>query len=309
MIVSVTLNPSVDHSIFVEHLVLGDTNRVTSTATDAGGKGVNLARIVAEVGDMVVATGFLGGDTGRFVEHVLDRQGVIHDFVPIQGATRMNVSVEDSSDGAPTTFNERGPEIDAEAWGKLLDIVDRLVRNADWLTVGGSLPPGVPQDAFAKLVRAAKEHGVRTALDADGEAMRLGVEAGPDFVKPNAHEAARLLDRAIDSEEDALAGARELHARGVEYAIVSRGGAGAVLACSEGAFVAHAPKVEVRSTIGSGDSLVGAFLASLVRGASVEESFRWGIAAGAATAMTDGSEIGRRADILALLDRVDVVAV
>lgn len=311
MILSVTLNPSVDHALFVDQIKVGDTNRVKRTERDAGGKGINLSRVVAELGALTVATGFLGGGAGDYVKGVLDRQGVNHDFVEVCEDTRINFSVEDMSLGPPTTFNEPGPHIQPAELEDLFTHVREHLASARWMTLGGSLPPGVPSDVFAKLIRLAGEHGIRVALDTDGEPLKLGIEAGPALLKPNAKECSRLLSRKIETADEAMLGAVELFDRLPRtcMVIVSLGLDGAVLACEQGHFRGYTPQVEVRSTIGSGDSLIAGFLWALEDGRPIDEALRWGLACGAATATTDGSEIARKPKVLELLPqaRVDLM--
>lgn len=306
MILSVTVNPCVDHALFVKELCLGDTNRVVRTETDAGGKGINLSRVVAELGGKTVATGFLGGGPGAFIRKVLDNQGVLHDFVDIDHDTRMNFSVEDDSCSPPTTFNDRGPTIDPGEWTDLVRHVSGYAAGAWWVTLGGSLPPGVPADAFAQLCRTAHEAGSKVLLDADGEALALGMEAGPDFIKPNAKEASRLLGRPVDTLEEACDAAMELHRRGPSIVVVSRGEQGAVMAFDGRVLRGKSPQVHARSTVGSGDSLLGGMLWAMTESKSLEEAFAWGLAAGAATASTDGSEIARRPVVMELLPQAVV---
>lgn len=300
MILTVTLNPSVDHALFVDSLLLNDTNRVKRTERDAGGKGVNVARVAAELGSKVLATGFLGGGPGAYVRSVLARQGVSNDFVEVPGETRVNFSVEDGSGRPPTTFNEPGPEISPELFVSLRDHVRRMAVGANWVCLGGSIPPGVPTEAFRLLIEDARDCGCGIVLDADGEPLRKGLDAHPTFVKPNTKEASRLLGRNISSTADCIEAAKML-AEGLSPAsdhesmvVISRGAEGAVLVSGGTVLVGESPKVTVNSSIGSGDSLVGGMLWALETGKSLEEAFRWGLAAGAATAATDGSEIARR---------------
>lgn len=308
MILSVSLNPCVDHALFVDRFRLGDTNRVLRTETDAGGKGINLSRVVAELGGKTVATGFLGGGPGAFVRQVLQTQGVVHDFVDIATDTRMNFSVEDANGGSPTTLNECGPTLSASDWETLLRKVSSYASGASWLALGGSLPPGICAEAFAQLVCLGHDHGCRVLLDADGEPMHAGLEAKPDFIKPNSREASRLVGRPVETLDEARDAAIELRGRGPSIVVVSCGKDGAVLATEGQVLVGASPEVEVRSTIGSGDSLLGAMLWAIGGGRSLEEAFRWGLAAGAATAATDGSQIARRPMVESLLPHAAVSA-
>jgi 1-phosphofructokinase len=297
MVLTVTLNPSVDRAIFVHELKVGDTNRVVRSETDAGGKGVNLSRVLRELGGETVATGFLGGGPGAYIRKVLDVQGVSHCFVDIDGDTRTNISVEDDGHGLPTTLNERGPEVGPEDLDRLFDRVREYLPKIEWLCLGGSLPPGAPAEIFQKLVEVAHQAGVKVLVDADGDAMKLAMLAKPDFIKPNENEAARLLVRELKGRNESLEAALELHGMlggGDKIAVISRGAGGAVMACGEGEFDGITPSVEMKSTIGCGDSMLGGMLWAIGTGKSMEEALRWGLASGAATACTDGTEIARR---------------
>lgn len=303
MILSVTLNPSVDHTVYLRRLVPGDTNRISRLETDAGGKGINLARIVARLGGRAVATGFLGGSTGEFVQAVLRRQRVACDFVAITGATRTNFNIECTSGGPPTTLNARGPAIGPRQWQALLSQVESLAPHASWVAVGGSIPPRLEHSALAALVHLARSLHRNVALDADDEPLRLALAAGPTLVKPNAAEAGRLVGVPVRTIDDAIAAATKIRRmigreeRMSSIVVVSLGAVGAVWVSSHGAWIGRPPKVKAKSTIGSGDSLVGATLWALEQGTSHAEALRWGVAAGAATATTNGADIGSRETI------------
>jgi len=308
-IVSVTLNTCVDHALFVETLRLGDTNRVLRTETDAGGKGVNLARVAAEMGAETLATGFAGGGPGAFIRHVLDVQGVRHAFVETAGETRTNFSVEDTTDAPPTTFNARGPEIEPGELEALWAKCRGVASAGRWVALGGSIPPGVAPEIYRDLGAMFHEAGCRVLVDADGDPMRLALDAGPHLCKPNAREASRLLGRPIETPEQAVLAAQEIRTMqggGEAMTIVSLGPDGAVLACAKGVLIGHAPTVKSRSTIGSGDSMLGAFLWALGEGSPIDEALHWGLAAGAATATTNGSEIARRPVVEELFDHARV---
>lgn len=309
MILSVTPNPSIDHALFVESLRIGDTNRVIRVERDAGGKGVNLSRIAAELGAKTLATGFLAGAAGAYVRSVLEAQHALHDFVEVPGETRTNFSVEDNSNTPPTTFNERGPSVTPEDIDRLVSKVETLSKGSAWVCVGGSLPPGAPVDLYARLVKVAQAEGAKVLIDGDGPHQELGLKAGPDFIKPNHEEAGRLLGREIQTDDQAVTAAKELAGRlggGDRIVVISRGKNGAVLAQGETLLIGESPTVEVKSTIGSGDSMLGAMLWAITSGKTIEEALQWGLAAGAATATTDGSGIGRRPMIEELYHRSKV---
>lgn len=306
MILTVTLNPSVDRTLFVARLSPHETNRVTKTETDAGGKGVNAARVLKELGQEVCAAGFLGGGTGAFVRSVLDREGVSHSFVEVGGDTRLNVLIEEESGGPPTTLNERGPEIRNEEWEALRASVVAVSKEARAVVFGGSVPPGLPPSAIAELVRAVRRDSLIVAVDCEGDALRLAIDERPDIVKPNGSEASALLGLSVSTPSEAAEAARRLLDMGVGSPIVSIGALGAVVATKDGAWLAKPPRIEARSTIGSGDSLLAGYVCGVLDGLSPAESLRLGTAAGAATAMTSGAEIGRRDTIRSLVGRVTI---
>jgi 1-phosphofructokinase family hexose kinase len=293
VILTVTLNPAVDQQIFVNGLKIGDTNRVARTEIDAGGKGVNLSRVFAELGGDTIATGFVGGNPGAIIRRVLNAQGCSDHFVEISGETRVNVSVEDDSGNPPTTFNEKGPVISEHEWDELKKRVRMLSASANWVCMGGSLPPGLPVTAYRELTEIVN---CNVMVDADGEPAKAVMLAKPHFVKPNIAEAERFLGRKLPDTEAVVEGALEIRSQLEDSAVVviSRGEDGAVLACSQGTFLGTSAPVEARSTIGSGDSFLAGMLWAMEDGQPLLEAFRWGLAAGAATATTNGLEIARR---------------
>lgn len=307
MILSVTLNPALDHTIIVGRLTLHDTNRISEIQTDAGGKGINLSRIVAELGGNTAATGFLGGDTGQFIHHTLAKQGVRDEFIKIAATTRTNFNIE-SGTGPPTTLNAKGAEVLGLELEQFFTKYDSLCQEADWVALSGSIPPGLPPESWNMLAEIAKKHNCKVLIDADGVPMEHGMLAAPDLIKPNVKEAERLLDAELEHKRAAIIVAAQklrdqLKKGGSQspVAIISRGAAGAIMATLEGVYEAEPIRITPKSTIGSGDSLLGGFLYALQIGQSHEEALRYGNAAGAATATTNGSEIGRKEVILELL--------
>lgn len=304
MVLSVTLNPCVDYTLFVKQLQTGDTNRIVRQEVDAGGKGVNLSRVVAELGLETAATGFLGGNPGQFVRRVLREQGVVDEFLEVSSETRRNFSIESIEvEVAPTTFNAAGEPVSPEDWTRLQERVSNLAAKANWVAMGGSLPPGVPVEAYLVLGNLARAAGARILLDADGEAMRAALPLKPDLIKPNQHEAERMLNRSIESEEEILQAACDLQAF-VEpengMVLLSLGEAGAVLAAQGKIWRGTSPNVKAISTIGAGDSFLAGFLVGLQKG-DLAEALRLALASGAATASTNGTEIARAACVERLL--------
>lgn len=312
MILSVTLNPALDHTLLLDGLKPHDTNRVREVQTDAGGKGINLSRIVAELGGKTSATGFLGGDTGEFIRHAVIAQGVTDEFITIAATTRTNFNIE-SGDGPPTTLNAKGATVTGLEFESFITKFNGLCEFADWVTLSGSIPPGMPTESWKILGEIAKQHGCKLMIDADGESMVYGMQSGPDLIKPNVKEAERLLDHPLERNREAIiSAAQELRDRlsvlGSQQpvAIISRGAEGAIMATDHGTFEAEPISIRAKSTIGSGDSLLGGFLFAKQQGESDQEALRYGNAAGAATATTTGCEIGRKPVIHELLQHSKV---
>ncbi|MEO0248650.1 MAG: 1-phosphofructokinase, partial [candidate division WOR-3 bacterium] len=306
MILTVTLNPSVDEAIFVDELRPHDTNGVLRVEVDAGGKGINVARVASALGSEVVATGFLGGKPGRFVQAVLKEEGVETDFIWLKQPTRRNLCIEERGEQPPTLLNEAGPHLEEQEWQLLQEKVRGWLPKARWVTFGGSLPPGLPRDAYRSLIQMAHEAGVPCVLDSDGPPMIAGLEAKPTLIKPNDLEAERLLGAYFHSDLDFIGAVEQLAAKGIPYVIISHGARGATAYSPEGLWKATPPIIHSKSTIGSGDSMIAGMVHILAQGGSFEEALRWGTAAGAATAMSSGAEIANRQGVEQLLPQVQV---
>jgi 1-phosphofructokinase family hexose kinase len=305
VIISVTLNPAVDQTAWVDRLEAGSVHRVRETHIDPAGKGINVSRMAHRLGWPTIAFGFLAGDVGNIVRKALEQEGVPAHFVPIPGQTRINVTVVEDS-GTSSSFYGPGPAAPPEGLASLEGLVRFWLQAGGVLVLAGSLPSGVPEDVYARLTRAARERGVKVFLDADGEPLRLGLDAGPSLIKPNVEEAERLLGRPLPDETAILAAARELVGRGVETVIISMGGRGAV--CAQGARVwrIHPPDVKRLSTVGSGDAMVAGIAVAMARGEDLVRGLALGTAAGAATAMSEGTALGTADDVADLLPQVRI---
>ncbi|MDO8587342.1 MAG: 1-phosphofructokinase [Armatimonadota bacterium] len=306
MIATVTLNPALDKTVYVDKLLPHDANRIIKIESDAGGKGINASRVLKELGSETVALGLIGGPTGSFIEHVLQNEGVRTDFVRIIRHTRTNIAVQNADGSPPTMLNEPGPQCTADALRKLKAKVRETARKSYAVIFGGSVVPGAPKDIYHDLIHIAHAEGALSVLDADGAPLVEGCAAAPFMIKPNIDEAGRLVGAKLQSEAEIVNAARALCDRGVRLVVVSMGKYGAIAAMDGECRRATPPRVEVISTIGSGDSMVAGIMHILCKKGSLEQALKLGCAAGAATAMTNGAEIGKRDNILKLLDRVTV---
>ncbi len=306
MIITITPNPAVDQTVFLDRLAVGSVNRFRRSYLDPAGKGINVSRIVRRLGWPTIAFGFLAGEVGLIARKTLDKEHVQHQFVPVPGQTRLNLTVVQESDWSSTSLFGPGPEIGEEPRRALEALVEHWLLPGSILVLAGRLPPGVPADFYCGYLRRARERGVRTVLDAEGEPLRLGLPERPWIVKPNVAEAEGLLDRRLEDEGGVLEGAREIARRGAEIAVISMGARGAVCVQGDRAWRVTPPAVPRRSTVGSGDSFVAGLAVSLARGRDLPGALRVAAAAGAATARTPGTAMGATEDVEALVPQVAV---
>lgn len=307
MIMTLTVNPAADQTLWVDRLDPGRVHRVQGSQIDPAGKGINVSRMAHRLGWPTIAFGFLAGDTGNIVEKALHAEGVQHHFVHVPGQTRLNVTVVDGA-GTATSFLGPGPAVPPEGLSALESLL-LFWLHAGWiLVIAGSLPAQVPEPAYAAYVRAARRQGVKVFLDADGPAMREGVDAGPDLIKPNVAEAERLLQRRLPNDAAVVQAARELVERGVGVVVISMGARGAICASGRRVWRVRPPVVERRSTVGSGDSMVAGLAVALARGDDLVAALKLGAAAGAATAASTGTGLGRAEAVEAILPKVEIEA-
>jgi 1-phosphofructokinase family hexose kinase len=309
MIYTVTLNPCLDRYIDVETLDTDDVNRAVHEARFAGGKGINVSRVIHELGGDTVALGFSGGFSGYELEGRLVNSGITSGFTTIAGDTRTNINIRDLRNGETTRVNAIGPTIQEAELGAFAHAFRRLAPAPAYVVLSGSVPPGVTHGIYAQLARWAQDQGAKVVLDTDGEPLRLGLAARPYMVKPNIHELSRLLDEDLHQAPPQVVAsrARALVSAGVSIVVVSLGGSGALAVTDTGAWLAVAPPVPVHVTVGAGDSLVGAFINALSRGQSVAEALRDGVAAGAASVQTSGTELAHRPEVDRLRPLVQIV--
>jgi len=306
MIATVTLNPSLDRTVTVEGLLVDETNRWTSLRRDPGGKGINVSRVIHELGGETVAYGFIGGTDGDTLMYLLKQQGVPFDFTPIREDIRSNFIITDLKTRRQTRIDAPGPHVSIDELESLIEKVTHIEPKPDFLVFAGSVPPGVPDDIYRRLIDEVKKRGIKTVLDSDEEWLEEGIKAKPYLIKPNVHEAQELLGAELKSEAAIIEAARTLVGQGIGVVAISRGKDGLIVTTSQKTVKAVPPRVEIRSTVGAGDSAVAGLVLKLSQGYGIEEACRWAAAAGTAAALTPGTELCRRADVERLLPQVKV---
>jgi 1-phosphofructokinase/tagatose 6-phosphate kinase len=287
VIITVTLNAAIDKALSVPNFRLGRRHRTVEQRTTAGGKGVNIARTLKELGQPVIATGLAGGGTGTHIVEQLTEESILNDFVRIRDESRTNTSVLDPTTGEQTEINERGPAVSQQEIELFHDKLLYLARGAAIVVFAGSLPRGVEPDVYASLIRELKRTEVTTVIDTDGEPLRHAVRAEPDIVSPNVIEAEELVGHEFGGETERSLAVREIAALGAREAIMTLPDG-----CFAQVLVDGQPRlkrafIEPREPIakrGSGDAFLAGYLAARYEGRAPDQCLRFGVACGAESA-------------------------
>ncbi|WP_277668938.1 1-phosphofructokinase [Caproiciproducens galactitolivorans] len=306
MILTVTLNASVDKMYMVDEVKLNSVMRVRQAIPTAGGKGLNVSRVAAAFGEKVLATGFLGGFSGEYIQSLLEKDGIASDFVKIEGETRSCINVVDLATGKHTEFLEPGAKVSGAEQQAFLERYKKYLPLCSVTVLSGSLPQGVSAEYYGTLISLAKEQGKKVILDTSGEPLKQSLVFRPTLIKPNADEIRQLCDLPDVSLESLQRAAFVLNRRGIANVIISLGEKGSLAACEEGIFLCDSPCVDVVNTVGCGDSMVAGFAVGLARGYSFEDTLRIGVAAAAANAPTKTTGRLRPADLQQLRPLVNI---
>jgi 6-phosphofructokinase 2 len=294
--VTVTLNPCIDKTFSVERVVADRKLLGDDVEEYPGGGGINVARALARFGGEAQALWSDGGDLGRRLSRLLEVEHVPHVPVPIAGEIRENIIVTDRSTGEQYRFGMPGPALTEADRNRWLDKVRGIPASAQYVVFSGSLPGAVSSEWYGELLRAVPE-GVKIIVDTKRDALRRALDTGVYLVKPNLRELGEVLGRELTNDVDIERSAREVVDRGgAQVVVVSLGRGGAILVTKDRAERFSAPSVPARSRVGAGDSMVGGLVAALLQSRSLDEAVRFGIAAGAAAVMNQGTELGRRED-------------
>lgn len=297
MIVTLTVNPSVDASTSINQVVPDHKLRCREASYKPGGGGVNVSRAIHRLGGDSLALYTSGGLHGQLLHHMLEQEGVNHQSIPIDGQTRENLIVLEESTGQQFRFDMPGPLFLEGDWVRCIEQLKALTVTPTYIVASGSLPTGCPTDFYARVVAVAKQWNARVIVDTSGEALQLAADAGVYLLKPNARELEELSGQAITNDEELKAAALKLIDEGrTEVVVVSLGGEGAMLISKEGCEHLKAPDISVVSVVGAGDSLVGGVVYSLELGRPLREAVQFGIAAGAAAVMNPERELCKRED-------------
>lgn len=307
---TITFNPAVDSTYWLDELVVGATNRVGRLRRAAAGKGVNVARVLRTLGHGVVATGFLGGGNGSYIESSLEAEGVEPRFVWLEdGESRACNTIIDESTGSTTEILEPGPTVTASDLERFIAQLEELLPGVEAVVIAGSVCGGITPAFIADVMRRVRVHSRRVFVDASGETLRLMTAEGPDLVKPNEHEMEALiggpatLDEQVDFVRHNLIG-QQLPDDGV--VLITRGPGGAALIARDYLLEAYAPKLRPVNTVGCGDALMAGFVGSWLAGEGDVASLRHAVACGSAAALCEVAGEIRLRDRDRLLSTVEV---
>ncbi|MHA6485012.1 1-phosphofructokinase family hexose kinase [Paenibacillus sp. strain BS8-2] len=305
LIVTVTLNASIDKTYYVPSWSKGSGARAVQTISTAGGKGLNVARVLRQLGhERVVATGFTAGYNGMYIVEQIAKEGIRPAFVQAEGESRICMNVIDQSDGSSTEVLEAGIEVGEAQLTELKGMLRLVSKEAALVIFAGSLPRGVPNSLYAELIGIAHEEGARAFLDASGDALLLGLAGKPDFVKPNEEEMNALLP--VEERGDSRRGLEILMEQGITQAVITLGSAGAVAGAEGQLYRVVPPSLQAVNAVGSGDAFVAGYAFGFVRGWPATECLRYAASAGSANAMSPMTGDVRADLMTAMLEQVKV---
>lgn len=307
MILSITLNPSIDYILQVEKLALEETQRAKNIFFYASGKGVNVSRMLDRFGVQTSSWGFIGGLAGDRFIRVIENEGINTSFTPCQGETRINVIVTELQTYGQLRISAKGPDISEHELDKLIGRIKSLPEEVEYIALGGSLPGKIPDNIYKDLIEIIQSQGVKCILDTSGEPLIQGIKAKPHLIKPNLHELSQITEgRKLDTDENIIKAAKEIVDRGVKNVVVSLASKGAFWVTQDKVIQASAPKVNAKSKVGAGDSMVAGLVYALHKLMSEEKALKYGIAFGTAAVLTTGTELAYKEDVEKLLSEIKI---
>jgi 1-phosphofructokinase family hexose kinase len=337
LILTLTINPAIDRNVSVDRLVFEDRAYILATREAAGGRGINASCVIQSFGAETVAVAICGGKSGKLLEEFLNACSFRCELVRLKQEIRTNITVADKhglavklnehgpslseaelkqeirtnitvadKHGLAVKLNEHGPSLSEAELGKVVKAVRQRLKDATWLMLCGSIPPGVPADFYARLIHTATKQGVRTLVDTDGEALEAALDAKPTVVTPNQQEAERLLSRALLTRNHFTEAAERIRGMGARSVVLSLGARGALGAFEDkSVWEAVPPRVDALCPIGAGDAMAAAYVWAMDHDPSPVEALRWGVAAGTASARLPGVSFASLEQTSELLARVE----
>lgn len=305
MILVINLNASVDKRYEMTELEKGTVMRALKVENTPGGKGIHVANVATILGEQCIATGFLGGKTGEFIEEKLTEYKIKNDFVKVNGETRECLAII-TEDLVQTEILEPGPEVSMEEQSEFVKKYKELLEDSDVIVASGSVPRKVPKNFYSELITIAKNKGKKFLLDTSGELLKSGINAKPFFIKPNRDEIEALTGRKIESDSDALEEIKRFQEKGIELVVISLGSKGSIAGYKDKFYKVTVPKVKAINPVGSGDSYVAGIAVSLERGYSIEQMLKYASACGTANAMEEETGSVKENIVNELLEKIKI---
>ncbi|WP_075858936.1 1-phosphofructokinase [Carboxydothermus pertinax] len=306
LVFTVTLNPAVDKTVTVEKLIVGGVNRVQELRIDPGGKGINVARVLNNFGTEVAAFGLIAGHQGRFIQSKLEGEGIKTYFINVPGETRTNLKIVDMASTTTTEINEPGFWVEEKKLYEFTELLLSRLKEASFLVLSGSLPAGVSPAIYKDYIENARKFGIKTFLDANGDALREGIAGKPFGVKPNLLELQELMGQTLDTTEKIVDAGKTLLKEGIALVVISLGKDGAIFLSNQEGFKVTPFPVTPLSTVGAGDTMVAAIVFALLQGKPLIEIARLATTAGTVAAAKSGTQACTLAEVLEKLSLVHV---
>lgn len=303
-VITVTLNPAADRTLYFSHFTIGEVNRVENEQIEPGGKGINVARIIKQLDYDVTVTGFLGEKNQTYFTDFFEKNGITDKFVRLPGSTRINIKLVDQKSNQVSEINFPGQSCTDAYIQKLITVLKELASPTTLVILSGSLPPGVPDTIYYELITHLNGHGCKVFLDASGQALAEGIKAKPFLIKPNISELKQILNDKLEDEIKIKHAINELLNTGISQVVVSMGGKGSLMADKSSILKISPPKVPINSTVGAGDSMVAGLAIGHLKNLPFLECGRLATAIAATSVAFPGAQIGSLKELSTLMTKV-----
>lgn len=306
MIITITLNPAIDKTISISDFKVDHVNKIESQRIDPAGKGINVSKVIKALNGESIALGIIGGETGNEIKRYLNDAGIKSDFVNVDKKTRSNLKIVDYVNHTFTDINEQGAFVNEIKQKEIVNKILEYANKDNLLVLSGSTPEGFDKTIYKEIVEKAQAKGAKVILDASENLFLEGIKSAPYLIKPNVHELEVALNVSIKTHSDIVRAARKIIELGVKLVVVSDGGNGSIFVTKEEAFIAKGIKVEVKSTVGAGDSMVAAIAYGLDQKLELKDIMVLASAVSTANVMTEGTQTGDLSIIESLKEKVRI---
>lgn len=304
MIYTLTLNPAIDRTIYVDRINEEDVTRVKKTLRDAAGKGINVSKVLSQLDELSVCLGYVAGENGRFIKNSLEKACIDNTLITVRGETRENIKLISIQENRILEINEQGPNITKDNLASLYNILDVYLEAGDFLVISGSVPKGLSKTIYKDIIH--KYASATIVLDVAGELFKNSIEAKPAIIKPNLYELGLYAGRKIENKEEALEVCVELLEKGIQKIFLSLGKDGAMYVTKDQVLVAKVPKLEAKSTVGAGDSFLAGMVKALNSNQSPEDTLRYACAVGSASVLSEGTASIKINDVEELFKSIEI---